>query len=223
MASLIPFRALRPAPEPQLTLRLCPTTSSPRTKRKRWPMATRSAFSILRAPRSICPAAPIRIPNVVYETARHNFSRLRQQAPLVVDEHPSAYRYRLRMGDHVQTGVAACFSVDEYDRDVIKKHEKTRRDKEDDRTRHMIEIKAQTGPVFLTYLASKAVDDTVARVTTGAPLYDFQAPDGVQSHRVASLEIRERDALVAAFAAIPCCTSPTATIGRPVRHGRARR
>ena len=139
---------------------------------------------------------------LVYETARHNFSRLRQQAPLVVDEHPSAYAYRLQMGDHVQTGVAACFSVDEYDRDVIKKHEKTRRDKEDDRTRHMIEIKAQTGPVFLTYLASKAVDYTVARVTTGAPLYDFQAPDGVR-HTVWRASDSQRDALVAAFAAIP--------------------
>ena len=58
------------------------------------------------------------------------------------------------MGDHVQSGVAACFSIDEYDRDLIKKHEKTRPDKEDDRTRHMLAIGAQTGPVFLTYRAS---------------------------------------------------------------------
>ena len=58
------------------------------------------------------------------------------------------------MGSHVQTGLAACFSVDEYDRDVIKKHERTRRDKEDDRTRHMIALGAQTGPVFLTYRAT---------------------------------------------------------------------
>ena len=65
------------------------------------------------------------------------------------------YVYQLQMGSHVQTGVAACFAIDEYDNDLIKKHEKTRPDKEDDRTRHMIAISAQTGPVFLTYAASR--------------------------------------------------------------------
>ena len=58
------------------------------------------------------------------------------------------------MGGHVQTGLAACFSIDEYDRDIIKKHERTRRDKEDDRTKHMLALGAQTGPVFLTYRAA---------------------------------------------------------------------
>ena len=64
------------------------------------------------------------------------------------------YFYRLRCGAHEQTGIAACYSLDEYDRDIIKKHERTRRDKEDDRTRHMLALGAQTGPVFLTYRAS---------------------------------------------------------------------
>ena len=68
---------------------------------------------------------------------------------------PSFYVYRLHMGNHMQTGIAACFSIDEYERDLIKKHEKTRPDKEDDRTRHMLAIGAQTGPVFLTYRASQ--------------------------------------------------------------------
>ena len=86
----------------------------------------------------------------------------KRDAPLVVEETPSFYVYRLHMGSHVQAGIAACFSIDEYDRDLIKKHEKTRPDKEDDRTRHMLAIGAQTGPVFLTYRASKAVDAIVA-------------------------------------------------------------
>ena len=71
------------------------------------------------------------------------------------------YVYQLRMGGHTQTGLAACFSLDDYDRDVIKKHERTRRDKEDDRTRHMIALGAQTGPVFLTYRAQAEVNDVV--------------------------------------------------------------
>jgi uncharacterized protein (DUF1015 family) len=182
MASLIPFRALRPARQ----------------------LANGHPLSFLHTSR-----AEIDLPNatdpyseLVYETARHNFQRLRQQAPLVVDDEPAAYLYRLQMGDHVQTGVAACFSLDEYDRDVIKKHERTRRDKEDDRTRHMVEIRAQTGPVFLTYRASPAADDLVAHAAKATPLYDFAAADGVR-HTLWRVPPAETSALVEAFAAIP--------------------
>jgi uncharacterized protein (DUF1015 family) len=130
--------------------------------------------------------------DAVYARAAQNFADLRKRAPLVLEEEPSLYIYRLRMGDHVQTGVAGTFSLDEYERDVIRKHERTRRDKEDDRTRHMLQLRAQTGPVFLTYPVSRAIDDVVVRVTrpTGVdqgaargpsnPLFDFVAPDGIQ-------------------------------------------
>jgi uncharacterized protein (DUF1015 family) len=106
------------------------------------------------------------------------------------------------MGGHVQTGLAACFSIDDYDRDVIKKHERTRRDKEDDRTRHMIALGAQTGPVFLTYKESADVDRIAVRATGGAPLIDITAPDGVQ-HTIWRVTGADRDALVGAFARIP--------------------
>jgi uncharacterized protein (DUF1015 family) len=109
--------------------------------------------------------------------------------------------YQLRMGGHTQTGLAGCFSLDEYDRDVIKKHERTRRDKEDDRTRHMIALGAQTGPVFLTYRAQAEVNDIVRRVTTCAALIDFEAVDGVQ-HTIWRVGGAERDGLVAAFGRI---------------------
>ena len=202
MASLIPFRALRPAPPAAPDVAAVPydvvTTEEARQ------LANGQPLSFLHTSRAEIdlPAETDPYSELVYETARHNFTRLRQHAPLVVDDEPSVYLYRLRMGDHVQTGVAACFSVDEYERDVIKKHEKTRRDKEDDRTRHMIEIKAQTGPVFLTYRASPAVDDLVERATKGAPLYDFAAPDGVR-HTLWRIPSAETAALVHAFAAIP--------------------
>src|SRR6185312_13181554 len=104
---------------------------------------------------------------------------LRQQA-LVVEDEPSLYVYRLSLGSHVQTGLAGCFSIDEYDSGVIKKHERTRRDKEDDRTRHMLALGAQTGPVFLTYRAAKDIDRLAAAVTGGAPIIDFTAVDGVR-------------------------------------------
>jgi uncharacterized protein (DUF1015 family) len=105
------------------------------------------------------------------------------------------------MGNHVQSGIAACFSIDEYDRDVIKKHEKTRPDKEDDRTKHMLAIGAQTGPVFLTYRASKPIDQVVGRVVSTPELFDFIAPDGVR-HEIWRVPAHENQAVVEAFATV---------------------
>src|SRR5215204_2228780 len=110
-----------------------------------------------------------------HKQAARAFAELRRTAPLVVEEMPSLYVYRLNMGNHMQAGIAACFSIDEYERDLIKKHEKTRPDKEDDRTRHMLALGAQTGPVFLVYRGAAGVDAIAARVTAGAPLIDFEA------------------------------------------------
>jgi uncharacterized protein (DUF1015 family) len=121
---------------------------------------------------------------------------------MVIDDEPGLYFYRLRMGTHEQTGLAGCWSMDEYDRDVIKKHEKTRRDKEDDRTRHMIALRAQTGPVFLTYRASNDVDAVAGRATAAVPLIDFTADDGVR-HTLWKVDRADCDALVDAVARIP--------------------
>ena len=140
--------------------------------------------------------------DTVYAKAAENLKALKTRAPLVVEDRPSLYVYRLKMGGHVQTGIAASYSLDEYDADVIKKHERTRRDKEDDRTRHIVELRAQTGPVFLTYRASPAVDKVVDRAVARPPLFDFAADDGVQ-HTVWRVDSREERALTAAFAAIP--------------------
>ena len=135
------------------------------------------------------------------EQAASAFTTLKSDAPLVVEEVPSFYVYRLTMGNHVQSGIAACFSIDEYDRDRIKKHEKTRPDKEDDRTRHMLAIGAQTGPVFLTYRASKEVDAAVRRIADNQPLFDVTAPDGVH-HEIWQVPAGENQAIVDAFAKV---------------------
>ena len=127
---------------------------------------------------------------------------MRKAAPLVLEEEPSLYFYRLRMGAHEQTGIAGCFSVDEYEADVIKKHERTRRDKEDDRTRHIVELRAQTGVVFLTYKAEAAVDGIAQRVTAGPPLFDFTAEDGVH-HTIWRASASDTAAAVASFSRIP--------------------
>lgn len=138
----------------------------------------------------------------VYERAVRNLRELTRSAPLVVEAEPSLYLYRLRTAGHEQTGLAGCFSLDEYDRDVIKRHERTRRDKEDDRTRHMVALRAQTGIVFLTYRAAPAVDAVVFRGVGGDPLLDVSASDGVR-HTVWRLSAGETADAVAAFGGVP--------------------
>ena len=201
MATLRPFRALRPTPADASAIAAVPydvvNTDEARALAEGNPL---SFLRVSRAEIELPPGADPYAP-AVYERAASNFSKLREKA-LVVEDSDSVYFYRLRMGDHVQTGLAGCWTLDEYDRNVIKKHEKTRRDKEDDRTRHMVALRAQTGPVFLTYRASAAVDAVGAKVTSGAPLIDFTAPDGVQ-HTLWRVSGGDRDALVAAFAAVP--------------------
>ena len=201
MAKLIPFRALRPNPSDASRVAAVPydvvSTDEARA------LAEGNPNSFLRVSRAELelPADTNPYADAVYERAAANFARLKSAA-LVVEDEPSLYFYRLRMGAHEQTGLAACYSLDEYDRDVIRKHERTRRDKEDDRTRHMLALGAQTGPVFLTYRSSADVNDVAARVTAGAPLYDFTAPDAVR-HTVWRVSGADRDRLVAAFSRIP--------------------
>jgi uncharacterized protein (DUF1015 family) len=139
----------------------------------------------------------------VYETGAKNLRRLMDDGVLVQESNPALYLYRQRMGDHVQTGLVAGASVDEYEADLIKKHEHTRPVKEDDRTRHIDALNANTGPVFLTYKARAEVDDLVARLTAAAPDYDFVAPDGIQHVLWVVSDPADRDALVEAFARVP--------------------
>jgi len=140
--------------------------------------------------------------DAVYAKAKENFEKLKAAAPLSVEEAPSLYVYRLRMGEQQQTGIAACCSIDEYDSDVVRKHERTRKDKEDDRTRHMVMLRAQTGPVFLTYRGRRQIDEIVARVQTEEPLYDFTAPDGV-GHAIWRVGEAETQRLIEEFGAVP--------------------
>jgi uncharacterized protein (DUF1015 family) len=202
MATIHPFRALRPVPASAAAVSSVPydvvTTDEARE------IARNNPLSFLRVSRAEIDLPPDADPYAarVYQRARENFQKLRERAPLVIDETPSLYFYRLRMGSHEQTGLAACFSLDEYERDVIKKHERTRRDKEDDRTRHMIELRAQTGVVFLTYRESAGIDASARRATAGEPLYDFTADDGVQ-HTVWRTGLEDTRELVSAFANIP--------------------
>jgi uncharacterized protein (DUF1015 family) len=201
MATLYPFRALRPKPADASRVAAVPYDVVNVKEARDLAEGNRLSFLHVSRAELELPAGTDPYADVVYERAADNFEQLKKHA-LVLEEEPSVYFYRLKMGAHEQTGLAACYSLDEYDRDIIKKHERTRRDKEDDRTRHMLALGAQTGPVFLTYRASEEVDAIAARVKATAPLYDFEAPDGVR-HTLWLVGGAERDALIVAFGRVP--------------------
>ena len=202
MATVRPFAALRPAPERAAQVSSVPydvvTTEEARQ------LASGNPLSFLHVSRPEIDLPPGTDPHAeeVYRRGAENFETLKRTAPLVSEGASAVYVYRLRMGDHEQTGVAATCSIDEYDADGILRHERTRKDKEDDRTRHMIELSAQTGPVFLTYRDAPAVDAIVAQTTREAPLYDFTSEDGVR-HTVWKMQPDAGYATTDAFALVP--------------------
>jgi uncharacterized protein (DUF1015 family) len=202
MAALAPFRALRPVPAAAARVAAVPYDVVNVEEARA--LADGNPLSFLHVSRAEidCPDEANPYGDAVYAKAVTNFDRLKREAPLLVEDAPALYVYRLRIGDVAQTGVAACFSIDEYDRDVIKKHERTRPDKEDDRTRHMLALRAQTGPVFLIHRTATAVDHAVANVVVSSPLYDFTAPDGVQ-HTLWRVVPSDEQPLVGAFADLP--------------------
>ena len=118
--------------------------------------------------------------DAVYEKARENYRRIRREAPLLRETEPVFYVYSLVMQGRRQTGIVAAASVDDYDADIIKKHEKTRKDKEDDRTRHILTLRSQTGPVFLTCKPAAALAALQERIMGGTPLLDITPADGVR-------------------------------------------
>lgn len=181
MALIKPFKAVRP--EEKVAHLVASVPYDVVNREEAAELAKGNPLSFLRVTRSEIELDAKTDPysEQVYNKAKENWARLRKEAPLVQDEKPHFYIYHLKWKDQEQTGIAATFSVNDYDNDVIKKHEKTRKVKEDDRTNHIVKTKAQTGAVFLTYKGVAEVNAIVEEVMNEHdPLYDFTAPDGVR-------------------------------------------
>ncbi len=199
MAVIRPFNALRPTKEKAHLVASVPYDVVNREEAAQH--AEGNPLSYLHITRS-----EIDLPDVkdvyskeVYLKAKENLKQIIEKAPLKVDENPHFYLYRLIMDGRAQTGICATFSVDDYDNDVILKHEKTRKVKEDDRTNHIITTEAQTGVVFLTYRSVKSVNNLVNKTISDVkPEYDFTAPDGIQ-HTVWVLPDEYNDLIISEF------------------------
>ncbi len=197
---LNPFRAVRPAPD--LAARVASVPYDVVNRAEAAELARGNPHSFLHVGRSDIDLPEEMDPHdpQVYAQARRALERFRADGTLRKDAAPSLYIYRQVMDGRTQTGIVGCVHVDDYERDVIRKHEKTRPDKEDDRTRHVLTLMANAEPVFLTYRGRNEVDRLVEPVLETPPLYDFVAPDGVR-HTV--WHVAEPEPLVAAFQSVP--------------------
>ena len=116
----------------------------------------------------------------IFEKAKTNLAWFRQEGILAADQDDAVYVYRLSNGDHSQTGVVACCSIDEYESGLIKKHENVKPDKVDERAGHILTLRAQTGLIFLAFRGTQTVSHLIAKTTAGQPIYDFDGVDGVR-------------------------------------------
>jgi uncharacterized protein (DUF1015 family) len=180
MALIKPFTALRPKPE--LASRICELPYDVMSSDEAREIAAGNPLSFLHVskPEIDLPANTDVYSPPVYAKGKENFRRLISEGALQQDPKPCFYLYRQIMGAHSQIGLVAAASCEDYLKGIIKKHEFTRPDKEDDRVRHMQALHSQTGPVFLVHRANKTMDSLIARKIKQPPEVDFAAPDKVR-------------------------------------------
>ena len=204
MPQVTPFRSIRPIPE--LAARIAALPYDVYNRAEALDETLREPLSFLKIDRAETqfPEEVDTYDPRVYEKARELLSAMQQDGSFVMEETPCYYIYELTMDGRSQTGIAACSSIDDYQNGVIRKHEKTREDKELDRIRHVDITNTHTGPIFLVYRSVSTINQIVEDAKREAPLYDFEASDGIR-HRV--FRISKQDAiqkLERAFSEIPC-------------------
>ncbi len=202
MLRVNPFRAVRPAAGQAECVASVPYDVVNRSEARE--LAAGNADSFLRVVRSEIDFDDDVSPydERVYAQAAANLAGLLERAVMVQEDEACLYLYRQVMDGKAQVGLVGCCHVDDYENDLIKKHEKTRKVKEDDRTTHVLSINGNSGPVFLTYRQDAVIDALIAgEISSGDALFDFVAEDGVQ-HTV--WRVRKTDALVEAFGGLNC-------------------
>ncbi len=203
MATIRPFAALRP--EPSLAARICELPYDVMSSEEARQMAAGNPLSFLHVskPEIDLPAEADVYSAEVYAKGRENFHNLIQQGALRQDPQPYYYLYRQVMGRHAQTGWVAVASCQDYLDGVIKKHEFTRPDKEDDRVRHIETLKSQTGPVFLVYRDNPVLEKIRQEQMAKTAAVDFTAKDGVRHTAWVISEPESIHSIQAEFARMP--------------------
>lgn len=199
MADLHPFRALRPVPDRAADVACVPYDVVSVTEARQLARGNPLSFLHIVRPEIDLPEGVDEYDDAVYERGAENLRAWASSPHSVQDDTPGLFVYRLIMDGRTQTGIFGCVSVDDYDSDVILKHELTRPSKEDDRTRHILEQQAHAEPVMLTFRDRNGVSRVIESTIEGNPLYDFEADDGIR-HTIWRVE--DTDGLIREFAEI---------------------
>ena len=180
MAAIRPFPSSRPAPARAREVASVPYDVIDTREARVLAEGNPASFLHVCRPEIDLPEGTPLYSDAVYAKGRENLDRFEADGTLLPDPTPRLLVYRQTWRGASQDGLVAGCAVDDYDADVIKKHEKTRKDKEDDRTKHLLVQAAHAEPVFLTYRADASIDARVAKVTSNPPEIDFEAVDGVR-------------------------------------------
>jgi uncharacterized protein (DUF1015 family) len=179
MATVRPFKGFRPHPKYAKSVAAKPydvlNSEEARIEAKGNPIS----FLHVGKPEIDLPVGTNLYDEIVYQKGKENLQKLINDGILKEDETPCFYLYAQIMGTHIQYGIVGCASVEEYLNNTIKKHELTRKDKEDDRTKHVKVTNAHSGPIFLTYRATNLIDKIVDRIKETVPVVNFTADDGI--------------------------------------------
>ena len=191
MADIRPFQAIRPAEGLEDKIAALPYDVY--NRKEALEETKKSPLSFLRIDRAETqfPETMDMYADCVYEKARELLYGMVEKGEFIKEDAPCYYIYELTMNGRTQTGITACASVDDYENQVIKKHENTRAEKEADRIRHVDVCSAQTGPIFLAYRSNALINEQVEETKKEAALYDFTSPDGIR-HRVWKIDSPER-------------------------------
>lgn len=180
VAIVRPFQAYRPPQDAALAVASPPYDVISTAEARALAAGNPQSFLHVSRPEIDLPEGTDEHDDAVYERGARNLAALIAGGALTQDPEPHLYLYAQQMGDHRQVGVVGCAAVAEYESDQIKKHEKTRPDKEDDRTRHIEVLGAHDEPVFLTYRADREIDRCVTEASKSPPIYDFTTADGIR-------------------------------------------
>lgn len=176
------FKALRPPPELAAQVACVPYDTVEMDEARALAAGSPQSFLRVIRPEIELPEGIDLYADAVYEKAAQKLAEFEAHGYLVREQEPCVYVYRQSIGAHTQCGVVTCCHVDDYERGLIKRHEKTRSEKEDDRTRLIKRSRAHAGPVFLTYHGTSDIDAIVTRIQETEPLFALTAPDGVEHH-----------------------------------------
>ena len=182
MAHIIPFKAIRPSKEEAAVIAALPYDVYNRKEAYEKVKEQPKSFLAIDRPETQFPEDVDMYSDVVYNKASEMLNQWIAEGRFIQDNKPFYYLYELIMDGRSQTGIVACASIDDYQNSVIKKHENTRAEKEQDRIRHVDTCSAQTGPIFLAYRSDDTIAGIVAKTKTRPALYDFTAEDGI-THR----------------------------------------